>query len=340
MKTTKPYLHGRRPRPAVPLAALATIVLLAGCARTGAPGSGTQDISHPAGPHDLILRVDTSGGFIAPQAAVAALPEFSLFGDGTVVEPGATPMIYPGQALPSAVTLHIDEAGIQVILRAARAAGLMGPSRHVGGPGIPDVGTTTITVVAGGARHVTTFNAAGMDGTPPVAEPGAAPGTSDDGTQTGSSAPTGSTAEAASTQPKMELTAIGAFRNKLVNLDWLPSGSVSSDSPYRPQELAVFVRLGSPNGDAALHEPTVDWPLADKPLSSFGRPWTVGLGAISPDTERCGVVSGADFDPVWTAASHANQLTPWRSDDRIYSLIFGLVLPDRWGACAAPTPTA
>jgi hypothetical protein len=42
-------------------------------------------IDHPSGPTDVILRLAPGGGFVAPGVLLTEIPEFTLYGDGTVV---------------------------------------------------------------------------------------------------------------------------------------------------------------------------------------------------------------------------------------------------------------
>lgn len=321
---------------AAPAAAVAAAlsVLAAACAGARASGTGTPPggaISHPTGPTDLILRVETRGGLLGPEAAVQIPPSFSLFGDGTVVVPGAEPMIFPGPALPTFTSFHLTEAGVQAILRAARDAGLLGPSRRVGGIGLPDVGITTVTVVAGGATHVTTFSPAAVQGKPPTGTGGSTNGSAgSSGTSAGGAAPGAvgaaepDIATVTSPLPKLPLVRIGNFLARLGDLTtWLPKDSVGSQGTFTPDNLAVYVRSGAPPAHGGLTQKAVDWPAADSPLNAFGDP-TLGV----PGT-RCGVVTGADAASVLAAAERANQLTPWMSAGGLYTLQFRPLLPDQ-----------
>ena len=282
-------------------------MLLGGCAAAGG-NSGNGGISHPGGARDLVLRVETSGGFIAPGSNFSQIPEFSLFADGTVVLQGPQIEIYPGPALPSVQTFRVDEAGMQAMLRAARAAGLLRLQGLVGGPGVPDVGSTTFTLVAGGSRHVVRVNAGFMQERPP-------------GTQI---------------LPRGPVGLLESLRARLVDVrSWLPKGSVDAETTFVPRSLAVLVRPGSAGPlVGGMKEPAVEWPLAMQPLSSFGHPF----GPIPGSSLRCGVVTAADAATVLSAASRANQLTPWRSSGENYSLSFRPVLPDGWGVCGSLVP--
>ena len=79
-------------------------------------------------------------------------PFYSLYGDGTLVVPGAQIEIYPPPALPAISSRGVDEAGIQAILEEAIAAVQDVPAdlNDLGFMSIADASTTVITVSAGG----------------------------------------------------------------------------------------------------------------------------------------------------------------------------------------------
>jgi hypothetical protein len=81
------------------LPALLLTVMLAGCAAiaggtptpSGLPATASptpapsQAVAHSTDPTALILRVEQAGGFVAPGFIVTRTPQFSLYGDGTVI---------------------------------------------------------------------------------------------------------------------------------------------------------------------------------------------------------------------------------------------------------------
>ncbi len=280
-------MHGRR----LSLAILALAAVSGACA-PGAASRGSGNIEHPTGA-SLVLRVQTGGGFIAPQSTLGQIPEFSMFGDGRIITPGAQPAIYPGPALPNLLVEQVNEDGIQAILEAARRAGLMGPNATYHAPCISDQATTTFTLVADGQTHVVSAYALGD-----------------------------SSCDGADTQAR---AALAAFRARLSDLaSWLPPGSIGEQSAFQPTGMRVYVRPLAPPADPNLEQPPIDWPLP-QPLATFGTP-----DPTLPDL-RCGVVQGTDLAALLTDADRANQLTPWRSEGREYTLIFRPLLPDERG---------
>ncbi|HEY3023811.1 MAG TPA: hypothetical protein VGK11_09265 [Actinomycetota bacterium] len=271
---------------------VALCLLVAGCGRLTKEGSG--GIDHPVGATDLVLRMDVGGGFVAPAYELRRIPTWSLFGDGRIITEGPQIEIYPGPALPSVQVQTITEEGIQAILEAAEAAGLMGPDRTYGQGCVADAPTTTFTVYANGTKHVVSAYALGM-------VPGSCPG--DD-------------AEARAK--------LASFSAKLSDLaGWLPTGSLGEQDQFEFSEMRVYVQPYTGSPEPGLHQAAVDWPLSD-PLPSFGVP-----DATYGDF-RCGVVGGANLATLLPDAQRANELTPWRSDGADFSLIFRPLLPDEY----------
>jgi hypothetical protein len=228
---------------------------------------------------------------------LTAVPAFSLFGDGTVVTPGAQIDIYPAPALPSVVATPVTEEGIRAILRAALDAGLDTDAEYtdLGSVGIADASTTVFTFTVDGATHVTKVYALGDLGQQPQ-------GMSD--------------AEFGARTRLLD------FQTSMQDLRaTLPAGSVGDDAMLSPTGLRLFVSDYRP--EKGLDQQAVDWPLAT-PLSDFGEP-------VEPAGYRCGAVSGDDLDAVLPLARRANQLTPWRSGGVRYAIAFRPLLPDESG---------
>jgi hypothetical protein len=197
--------------------AIAIALLAAACARTPKPSG----VTHPTGADELVLRVQNGGGLINPAVTANQVPEFSLFGDGSAISPGAVPAIYPGPAIEEPIVTPLTDNGVHAILAAAKQAGLFANNTS-NGPGIPDTGTTLITVNVDGHTYVSRYVGLGPSG-----------------------------ADAS----------VSRFVGRLSNLrSWLPAGSVGADHPYSPTSLALTVHpyeQGSGPGQTPIA-----WPLA------------------------------------------------------------------------------
>jgi hypothetical protein len=279
------------------VAALLTM-LTAACAGVGAP-SPSPGIAHPTGPNALVLRVADVGGFKPVQFHLTELPSLSLYGDGRLITQGAQIAIFPGPAMPALQVTPVTPAGMQRILRAAQAAGLLGPDRHYDYQGVADAPTTEFTVVANGRTHrisaYALFEGADLSQVP-----------------------------AEERRPRELLL---EFRKDMSDVRGRLGKDVAGpDQPYTPTAIRIVVTKGDPAG---ADDPNLvnirDWPLAT-PLGSFGE---------DRHGVRCGVLTGTDLETVRVALTASNQLTFWRSGGEMYQLALRPLLPDESG-CPAP----
>jgi hypothetical protein len=241
-------------------------------------------------------------GHVPLEAQLRQLPTFALFGDGRLILQGPQIEIYPPPALANLTVTPIGEAGIQAILRAARDAGLRGSDRHFDLDTITDASTTTFTLVANGARHETSVYALEPFSGDPDEAPAGVPADQREVRQ-----------------------ALAHFQRKLGDLrSWLPEGSVGEEGLYEPEELRIFVQPGEPPQEPELQQPPAAWPL-DAPLGAFGEP-VEGR----PDL-RCASIRGEDLAAILPLATTANELTPWTSGAKAYSLVFRPLLPHESG---------
>jgi hypothetical protein len=203
-------------------------------------------IAHPTGSRDIVVRVTSGGGFVAPSAILGALPAFTLYGDGSVVVPGPVTQMSPGPALAPLLRLRLREPRVQALLRRARAAGLLTRRSidygDMGSIGISDAPTTTLRLNVAGRRVVREAYALGIsagDGRLPAAQ----------------------------------VRARNALRSFI---DALPHGLAGSR--YVPRSVLVYVqpynRQGGPS--AAI----VDWPLSSD-LASAGTAMSIGYRCIA-----------------------------------------------------------
>jgi hypothetical protein len=282
------------------LATFVGVILLTGaCAES--PSSGDPDaddvIDHVRGQSDLLLRVADEGGFVPADQHVRAIPSFSLFGDGTVIVPGAQIAIYPPPALPALFARPVSEDGIQALLGRAIDAGLTGPDRDLvdtGDVGIADASTTVFTLTTGGRSTTIRVYALGMMDSFPGLNP----------------------AQAAL---RRDLASLAA---DLGDLSWLPEGSMGEERPW--EGGAGLVLIGPERRDPDLPQAAVRWPLPSE-LARLGHPV-----AWAEDT-RCAVLDGDGWGTVRTIAERANELTPWRSGGHRYWLAIRPLLPDESG---------
>lgn len=284
-------------------------MLVAACSVAGSTpaGSGPADtpapsgISYPTGPDDLVLRLRYVGGFAPPSAHLVDLPAVSVYGDGTVIVPGAVPAIYPGPALPNLQRATITPAGMQLLLAAARDAGLLGRDVHYDLGGIMDASTAEFTLNAEGGVHTVSAYALMEGGEEPQG-------------------PDAAVAEARARLARLQ--------TQLGNLDGLLGGELGAWTAYRPDAIQLLVSPGAPDAQGLAQQP-IAWPLST-PLATFG----TALPELFQG-QRCGVVDGDDAEALLPLLATANSLTPWTDDDSVFGMIVRPLLPGETG-CQLP----
>ena len=280
-----------------PAAASILLILLMSCADAPAdPGAGSG-IDHSTDGHDVLVRVAFEGGFVPLEWTYRSLPSFSLYGDGTLVLPGAQIELYPGPALPSISTRTVTEKGIQTTLEEALGSiqGVPDEMLDMGSVGLADVPTTVITIRAGDVdRTIKVYGLSEL-----------------------TERPQHMSAE--------EFQARGQLQQLVTKLEglapWLPDGSLGTETSYEGSGARLFV---SEYRKGDLPQEPITWPLQED-LDRFGD------GAIGSETYRCGIVEGTEWTTLREAASQANELTPWSESGARFSILFRPLLPDERG---------
>ena len=289
----------------VSLVALLTAACTAAGAGSASSASGSPavtGIAYPTGTKDLVLRLRYVGGFVAPAAHLLDIPVISVYGDGTVVVPGPQIAIYPGPALPNLQRATITPAGIQVLLEAARNAGLLGPDAHYDLGGIMDAASAEFSVNADGRIHTISAYAL-MEGGP---------------------APQGTDPTVVEARAKL-----AAFQAQLGGLEALLGSELGSWSTYKADAVQLIVNAGAPDDGQGLMQPPVAWPLST-PLARFGETLPTLMQG-----QRCGVVSGTDLDLLMPLLQKANTLTPWTDADASFGIMVRPLLPGEQGCLTA-----
>lgn len=119
------------------------------------PGTPTTDpgeaaIEHPTGPDEVVLRIETGGGFVPVEYAVTNQPTLLVTGDGRLFrQPEAGQQT---RLIPMTVG-QLDEDQVQRLLGLADEAALLADPpdyTDTDGPQIADAPTTTVEVTAAG----------------------------------------------------------------------------------------------------------------------------------------------------------------------------------------------
>ncbi len=231
------------------------------------------------------MRIELTGGFIAPWLTLDRYPTVALYADGRLITQGPVAELYPGPALPNLQQTLLTPEGVAQVLQWAADAGLQGEDRFLGRP-MPDAGVTQFMVV----------------------RPGEAPHTT-------------SVSDLAALDP--ETTAVRKFQELMLAIrSWLPNDVIGDDQPYAWNRLQI---LSAPADPAAQPDPQLttisDWPLGD--LASVGFLVDEGGGhrcavieGTDVDTLRPALASANELT-LWRSADqrYTVQLHPLLPDD-------------------------
>ena len=128
---------------------------------------GPDDVIHPKGAAEIVLRYDVGGGFVPVEFSVGHVPQFTLYGDGRVIVAGTSESggpspdgVMTGAQLRTAV---LGESQVQDLLRFALLEGGLGVAR---GPydagGVADAPPTTFEIHADGNDRTVSAYALGI----------------------------------------------------------------------------------------------------------------------------------------------------------------------------------
>ena len=234
-----------------PALVAAVLLGLAACGERGAGGSPSPATSstEPAAADGLVLRVETTGGFVSPSVTVGRLPLISVYADGRMISEGPVIAIYPGPALPNLQEQRIDRAAVQDLVDRALAAGVA-DTTDLGSPPVADATSTRITVVT--ASHTYVREVYALQETPAEG-----PGLTD---------------------------AQHAARTKLgdlVSAITAPTAGAGS-APYQPDSIAALATPWSAPQDG-LPQPDVAWPGPALPGESTGGLPDLGCVTVTGD---------------------------------------------------------
>jgi hypothetical protein len=125
-------------------------------------------IQHKTGATDVLLRYEEGGGFIMPAFTAAAVPHFTLYGDGTVIF--RNPMLEgpPGEGsvfkMNPLRTVKLSEDQIQeLLLLALQDGGLAVARPNYPNDMVADASTAIFTIEAGGLQKTVSVYALGLE---------------------------------------------------------------------------------------------------------------------------------------------------------------------------------
>lgn len=134
---------------------------------TSAPTTGPDDIEHATGAVDVVFQFEQGGGFVPMGFFATQAPQFTLYGDGTVIFrdfTAAPPANDKVGALQPYLIAHLTEPEVQAFLRFALADSGLGVARTSYNPGnVADAPSSMFRVRAGGLDKVVSVEALGFE---------------------------------------------------------------------------------------------------------------------------------------------------------------------------------
>jgi len=205
------------------------------------PSGATGAVGHATGATDIILRAEQAGGFTAPAFQITRTPEFTLYGDGTVLyqlpyDPNdASPLGPPRLAVATLSSEQMDA----LLAFAINAGGLGGAKAQYINPLVADAPDTIFTIATDDVSKTATAQALGM---------------ADDPTN-----PDASNPDAAA------IKALKALYDTLVPFgDQIARGNATDAGLYQPTAYRATLQ----EGQGAEGE-MIDWPWTDVTLDAF-----------------------------------------------------------------------
>lgn len=269
----------------------ALAAILAACGDDAQVASTVPDqIVHPTGADEVVLRLGYEGGFVPTGYLFVSVPTLLVSGN-RVFQQGATTLEYPGKLLPAITVRTISEAGIQKLLDLALKASLLQtPPDYTAETLVADAPDTVLTLNAQGSTFTHRAYALGFNfdanGNP------------------------GSELTPARQRLASFVTAVGGLE-AAVGADNL--GVITE---FVPDTYRFQARVADPTELESLDpKPTiVDWP-AD-------------TGVALADAVECGSAPAAKVDTVLRAATQLTYFRDTANDaDTVYALAAVAVLP-------------
>lgn len=204
------------------------------------PSPAVGEIDHPTGATDIVLRYEEGGGFVMPAFFITLAPQFTLYGDGTIVFRPPPPDVIgePENGVIKEVpfrTARLSEEQVQALLEFAISEGGLGIAvkDHYDNPMVADAGTATFTIQAGGLDKQVNVYALGHD----------APDVPD----------------------RAVRAAFGRLAERLRSID---QGGALPSEPYQPHAFRGVLMDGAGMQGAA----PIDWPWPEIDVADFSMP--------------------------------------------------------------------
>ena len=230
---------------------LVALLTLTGCSAVGtppdpstsprpSPSTSAGGVGHATGATDVVLRAEQAGGFTAPAFQMTRVPEFTLYGDGTVLyqlpyDPDDAAPIGP----PRLAVAKLSAEQMDALLAFAINAGGLGTAKpQYINPLVADAPDTIFTIATEDVSKTVTAQALGLADDP--------------------NNPDATNPDAAA------IKALKALYDTLVPFgDQVARGNASDAGLYEPTSYRATLQEGQAQGEM------LDWPWTDVTLDDF-----------------------------------------------------------------------
>lgn len=204
------------------------------------PATAPGSVGHATGAKDIVLRVEQAGGFTPPEFQFARVPEFTLYGDGTVLyqlpfDPNDPAPVGPPRLARATLTAEQMDA---LLAYAINAGGLGAAKPQYVNPLVADAPDTIFTIATDEVSKVVTAQALAM-----VSDPNNPDATNPD-------------------LPAMK-TLLGLYESLVPFGGQIERGNASDAGFYEPTAYRAVIQEGAAQGEM------IDWPWPDLTLDSF-----------------------------------------------------------------------
>jgi hypothetical protein len=226
-------------------------IALAGCAGAGgqpsasgsppaSPSASAATVGHATGATDVILRAEQAGGFTAPAFQMTRVPEFTLYGDGTVLYQLPFDANEPSPIGPprlAVATMNAEQMDA-LLTFAINAGGLGSAKPQYINPLVADAPDTIFSIATDDVTKTVTAQALGM---------------ADD-----ASSPDPANPDAAA------IKALKTLYDTLVAFgDQVARGNATDAGLYEPTAYRAILQEGQVQGEM------IDWPWTDVTIDDF-----------------------------------------------------------------------
>jgi hypothetical protein len=263
---------------------------------TPTPSASASPVTHPTGADEAVVQVFSGGGLIPEIVAVSEIPEWTLYGDGTIVYGGPQTQEGTAPAVPNLLQRSVPTSSIDTLIAEAGTRGML-VTQRLAATDATDLWTTTVSINADDRSFQSSVYGLGFRPTE------------------GAPSPTN--------DQSADIAEVQAFIDFAEDPEnWSPSPS--EPQPYAAETWQVYAFPAADTPSST--ETTATWPLEPPiPVLPEGRTWCTTVRGKDLAT----------LEPLASAANTSTPWRSRTSGDHRFTLVFVPVLPGEAADCSA-----